>query len=105
MSSYLSTLAHRHGLPQKLFIVHEFRLSELPDRQHIAFRPGLATVLQMDGLGSVAVKRAAYHQVMQGAGKFFPGFKVFRQRSRDPILMSPKKIMELRPQPAYVSYQ
>ncbi len=105
VSSYLSTLVYRYRLPQKLFIVHEFRLSELPDRQHIAFRPGLATVLQMDGLGSVAVKRAAYHQVMRGAGKFFPGFKVFLQRSNDPILMSPKRIMKLRPQPAYVSYQ
>lgn len=105
VSSYLSTLVYRHRLPQKLFIVHEFRLSELPDRQHIAFRPGLATVLQMDGLGSVAVKLASYHQVMQGAGKFFPGFKVFLQRSSDPILMSPKRIMKLRPQPAYISYQ
>jgi len=105
VSSYLSTLVYRHRLPQKLFIVHEFRLSELPDRQHIAFRPGLATVLQMDGLGAVAVKLAAYHQVMLGARRFFPGFKVFLQRSSDPMLLSPKQVMKLRPRPAYVSYQ
>jgi len=103
VSSYLSGLVDRHRLPQKLFIVHEFRLSELPDRQHIAFR--LATVLQMDGLGSVPVKLAAYHQVMQGAQGFFPGFKVLLQRSNDPVALSPKSVIKLPPRPAYISYQ
>ncbi|MDQ2759177.1 MAG: hypothetical protein M3Y17_01755 [Actinomycetota bacterium] len=102
VSSYLSALVARDRLPQKLFIVHEFRLSELPDRQRIAPRRGLATVLQMDGLGPVAVKLAAYHQVMQG---FFPGFKVFLRRSADPVLLSPNRVMKIRPRPAYVSYQ
>ncbi len=105
VSRYLSELVARYRLPQKLFIIHEFRLSELPDRQRIAFRAGLATVLQMDGLGSVAVKLAAYHQVMRGAGNFFPGFKIFLQRSNDPVLLSPHAIMRLRTRPAYVSYQ
>jgi hypothetical protein len=105
VSRYLSTLVARDRLPQKLFIVHEFRLSELPDREHIAFRRGLATVLQMDGLGPVAVKLAAYHQVMHGATGFFPGFKVFLQRSADPVLLSPARVLKLRPRPAYVSYQ
>jgi len=105
VSSYLSRLVDRYRLPQKLFIVHEFRLSELPDRQLIAFHPELATVLQMDGLGSVPVKLAAYHQVMQGALGVFPGFKVFLQRSNDPVPLSPNAVMKLRPRPVYVSYQ
>jgi len=105
VSSYLSRLVARDRLPQKLFIIHEFRLSELPDRQHITSRPGLATVLQMDGLGPVAVKLASYHQVMRGAGRFFPGFKLFLQRSADPVLLPPRRVMKLRPRPAYVSYQ
>ncbi len=105
VSSYLSRLVERHRLPQKLFIVHEFRRSELPDRQRIAFHPELGTVLQMDGLGSVAVKLAAYHQVMQGVQGFLPGFKIFLQRSNDPVLLSPRAVMKLRPRPAYVSYQ
>lgn len=105
VSRYLSALVARDRLPQKLFIVHEFRLSELPDREHIAVRRGLATVLQMDGLGPVAVKLAAYHQVMRGATGFFPGFKVFLQRTADPVLLSPARVLELRPRPAYVSYQ
>ena len=64
VSSYLAALVAAHRLPQKLFVVHEFRLSELRGREHIRFRPGLATVLQMDGLGPVATKLHAYRQVM-----------------------------------------
>ena len=105
VSSYLSALVAHDRLPQKLFIVHEFRLSELPDRPRIARRPGLATVLQMDGLGSVALKLASYRQVMQGARGFFPGFKVFLQRAADPELMSPQHVLSLTPHPVYVSYQ
>jgi hypothetical protein len=105
VSRYLSALVARDRLPQKLFIVHEFRLSELPDREHIAVRRGLATVLQMDGLGPVAIKLAAYHQVMRESTGFFAGFKVFLQRTADPVLLSPARVLKLRPRPAYVSYQ
>jgi hypothetical protein len=105
VSSYLSHLVARHRLPQKLFVVHEFRLSELPDRNKIAIRPGLATVLQMDGLGSVKTKLDSFHRVTRRAEQFHIGFKVFLQRSEDPVLMTPKQIMKLRPQPEYISYQ
>ncbi len=105
VSRYLSGLVAHDRLPQKLFIVHEFRLTELPDRPQIAFEPGLATVLQMDGLGSVAVKLAAYHQVMRASRGFFPGFKIFLQQSADPVRISPQRVLKLRPRPVYVSYQ
>ena len=59
---------------QKLFIVHEFQTRELPDRPNIVFRPGLATVLQMDGLGAVSTKLESYRTVMLGARGFYPGF-------------------------------
>src|SRR5438067_3030800 len=77
VSAYLSRLVRTHRLPQKLFIVHEFQLRELPDRQGILFRPGLATVLQMDGLGPVSTKLESYRKVTRGAFGFHPGFKVF----------------------------
>jgi hypothetical protein len=105
VSSYLSRLVEAHRLPQKLFIVHEFRLGELPDRQKIQTRPGLATVLQMDGLGTVAGKLGAYRQVQHLAGRFFPGFKIFLRRVDDPVRLTPQRIMALRPQPRYISYQ
>lgn len=105
VSSYLSRLVARHNLPQKLFVIHEFRTSELPDRKNIAIQPGLATVLQMDGLGAVSTKLDSFRTVTRYAGKFHIGFKVFLHRDQDPVLMTPAQVMALRPQPAYISYQ
>lgn len=105
VSSYLSRLVARHRLPQKLLIIHEFRTSELPDRNKIAIRPGLATVLQMDGFGPVKTKLDTFRTVTRHAARFHIGFKVFLRQVDDPVLMTPKQIMSLRPQPEYVSYQ
>jgi hypothetical protein len=105
VSSYLSALVVKHRLPQKLFIVHEFRLTELPDRQNIAFRTGLATMLQMDGLGPVSVKLDTYRVVTANLGRFHIGFKVFLRRVDDPVQMTPAEVMALRPRPEFVSYQ
>jgi len=105
VSAYLARLVTAHRLPQKLLIVHEFQTSELPDRQHILFRHGLAMVLQMDGLGAPSTKLESYHKVMRGARGFFPGFKVFLRPVDDPVLLLPAQIMRLHPRPDYVSYQ
>jgi hypothetical protein len=105
VSAYVSRLVSVHHLPQKLFVVHEFRLSELPNRGDIRIRRGLATVLQMDGLGAIPTKLGAYRQVMAGAHAFHPGFKVFLRASDDPVKMTPAQVMALHPRPDYVSYQ
>jgi hypothetical protein len=105
VSSYLSRFVAKHRLPQKLLIIHEFRLSELPDRNKIMIRPGLATVLQMDGLGAVKTKLESFRQVTRHAKRFQIGFKVFLRHVDDPVTMTPKQIMKLRPQPSYISYQ
>lgn len=105
VSDYLSRVVARHRLPQKLFVIHEFRPSELPDRQNIALEPGLATVLQMDGLGPVSTKLDSYRRVMTHATQFDPGFKVFLRPVDDPVLLTPAQILALRPRPDYISYQ
>jgi hypothetical protein len=105
VSKYLSSFVAKHRLPQKLFIIHEFRTSELPDRNKIAIRPGLATVLQMDGLGAVKTKLESFHRVTRHAKQFHIGFKVFLRHVDDPVTMTPKQIMKLRPRPEYISYQ
>jgi hypothetical protein len=103
VSSYLSNLVAKHHLPQKLFVIHQFLTSELPDRQRIATRPGLATVLQMDGFGPVDTKLNAFRVVSAGAGRFHIGFKVFLHQDTKP--MTPAEVMALRPRPQYISYQ
>lgn len=104
-SNYLSSLVAAHHLPQKLFIIHEFRPSELPNRNKIAIRPGLATVLQMDGLGTAKDKLESFRHVTSHAKQFHIGFKVFLSPADDPVLMTPNQIMRLHPRPEYISYQ
>lgn len=105
VSSYLSQFVARHRLPQKMFIIHEFKPSELPDRQNIAIRPGLATVLQMDGFGAVSDKLKSFRAVTWNAARFHIGFKLFLDPTDDPVLLTPRQVMGLRPRPEYISYQ
>ncbi len=51
VASWLAELTRRHHLPQKLLLLHQFRLDMLPDRANIHVEPELALVVQMDGLG------------------------------------------------------
>ncbi len=102
VSAYLATLRRVNDLPEKLFVVHQFRLSMLPDRQRIVRRNGLATVLHVDGFGGQSVKRHAY-SVLQDAKRFHMGFKLFYDEDLD--LMTPVEAMAIRPRPELISYQ
>lgn len=102
VSAYLATLRRTHDLPEKLFLIHQFRTSMLPDRDRIARRNGLATVLHVDGFGSQGAKRSTY-SVLQEPSRFHMGFKLFLDEDTD--LMTPAETMALRPRPELVSYQ
>lgn len=105
VSAYLSRLVARDRLPQKLLVVHEFKTSELPDRQNIVIQPNLATVLQMDGFGALSDKLGSFHEVVRGAHAFHIGFKLFLRPVDDPVLLTPAQVMSLHPRPEYISYQ
>ncbi|MEP6852131.1 MAG: hypothetical protein ABJA87_05670 [bacterium] len=102
VSSYLSALVTEHHLPQKLFVVHQFTLAMLPDRQNITRHPQLALVFHADGHGGVGVKQEVYGQLHfpRSAGA---GFKLFYRE--DPRLMSPAEVMALRRRPDLITYQ
>jgi transcriptional regulator with XRE-family HTH domain len=103
VSSYLSALVEQNGLPQKLFIVHQFTPSEILNRRLIVNRPGLATVLDIDGYGGPLTKTLKYDQLTAGTGRFFHGFKLYYKQ--DPNLMPPQSVLALRPTPDVIIYQ
>ncbi len=103
VSSYLAQLVRRYRLPQKLFIIHQFRQSMLPDRQLIVARPGLATVFHADGNGVPADKVQVYNLLAFPGPPFRRGFKLFY--TRDVPLMSPQEALALVPPPDLVTYQ
>ena len=60
VSSYLANLTLKNRLPEKIFMVHQFKSYQLPDRDRIVDRPGLATVLHVDGFGAQGSKKETY---------------------------------------------
>jgi hypothetical protein len=104
VAAWLARLTRRHALPQKLLIVHQFRLDMIRHRDQIRRRPELAVVLQMDGLGPQAVKLSTWAAVTADGppGARF-GWKNFYDEDRP--VRSPAATIALRPSPVFVSYQ
>lgn len=117
VSSYLANLTLKNRLPEKLFMIHQFRVAMLPNRELIVDRPGLATVIHSDGHGDRTTKREVYDilaaQPPLGKGmsmgiKLFPkhpDLKPARLKYTDTRLMSPSEVLALQPQPDMVSIQ
>jgi len=76
VSAYVDGLVGKHRLPQKLFVLHQFRASMLPDVQKIAKRPGLALVQHVDGFGSRSEKDATWDRLRRPQ-QFHLGYKLF----------------------------
>jgi hypothetical protein len=101
-SLWLSRLVERHGLPEKLFVIHQFRTSMLPDIGKIVPRPGLAMVQHTDGFGTRGEKLATYHAITR-PGQFRQGFKLFYKV--DIHRFTPAQVRRIRPKVSFVSYQ
>lgn len=101
-SLWLSRLVRRDQLPQKLFVLHQFRLSMLPDIGRIIHRPGLAMVQHTDGFGTRGQKLATYHAVAR-PHQFRQGFKLFYHW--DVHRFTPREVRRIRPAVSFVSYQ
>jgi hypothetical protein len=101
-SLWLSRLVRREDLPQKLFVLHQFRLAMLPDIGKIVHRPGLAMVQHADGFGTRGQKLATYHAITRPK-QFRQGFKLFYKV--DIHRFTPQQVRRIRPRVSFVSYQ
>jgi hypothetical protein len=103
--AWLSRLTARYHLPQKLVVLHQFRLSMLLDEQHLdTHHDNLAIVIHMDGQGSPGAKEATWDAVLHAAprGVYF-GWKDFYVK--DHPMLDPRQTMDHSPQPVMISYQ
>ncbi len=101
-SAWLARLVRRERLPQKLFVLHQFRTSMIRDIEQVAPRRGLAMVQHVDGFGTPQQKLATYHAVVKPA-QFHLGLKLFYDEDRR--LMPPRRVRAIRPPVRFVSYQ
>jgi hypothetical protein len=107
VGDYLAGITKRYNLPQKLLVLHQFRVSMIPDRNQVKDWPELAETLQMDGTGigpnGNNDKLKVYSILVPENTRFYPGFKVFYKQDYDPL--SPAQVMRLKPPPVFISYQ
>jgi hypothetical protein len=101
-SAWLAQLVAKHDLPEKLFVIHQFTDDMVPEQQ-LKSREGLATVLNVDGFGNQAVKKAKYRDFTRQAPDAFHGFKLFYEEDTD--MMRPRQVMRMRPKPVLVVYE
>lgn len=103
--NWLAALVRLHNLPQKLFLLHQFQLTMIQNREQLdTAHPELAYDIQMDGSGSQIAKLDTWNTLLQGApANVSFGWKNFYRE--DTATLDPAGTMAIRPQPAYISYQ
>ena len=101
-SAWLDRLARDAGLPEKLFVLHQFRSTMLGNVERVADRPRLAEVLHADGFGTRRQKLATY-QAIARPRQFTMGFKLFYDE--DVRRFRAADVRRIRPAVSFVSYQ
>ena len=99
---WLSQLTKQRGLPEKLFVLHQFRTSMIEDIGAIGPRAHLAMVQHVDGFGTPGQKLATYDAVARPR-QFAMGFKLFYDEDRP--RMGSAEVHRLRPDVRFVSFQ
>jgi hypothetical protein len=102
---WLAALTARYRLPQKLLVLHQFKLSMLNGESHLdTHHSDLAIVIHMDGQGAPSTKQQTWQAIIGAAPRrVFFGWKNFFVK--DHPMMDPRETMARRPQPVMISYQ
>lgn len=103
---WLADLVKENELPQKIFLLHQFKHSMITNRQALdTSRPELAWVIQMDGLGNQNVKQDTWRNIRRDApAGIFWGWKNFIDEDK-PMLTPKQTFTQVVPKPVFVSYQ
>ncbi len=102
VSSWLAALTRRHDLPEKVFMLHQFRTDMVRHIGAVKKPKALAMIQHVDGFGTRHQKLATYRAV-ERSDKFAMGFKLFYDE--DTHRFRPREVLRLRPRVDYVSYQ
>jgi hypothetical protein len=102
VSRFVARIVANGKLPQKVFMVHQFRVDMVRHIGNVRQRRGLAMVQHVDGFGTQRQKLATYHAVAR-PNQFHLGFKLFYDE--DSNLFKPARVMRIHPRVQFVSYQ
>jgi hypothetical protein len=102
VSAWLDGLTAREGLPEKVFMLHQFRPEMIRHVERVRDREHLALVQHVDGFGTPSEKLATFHRVVRPR-QFALGFKLFYDE--DVHRMRPAQVLAIRPRVSFVSFQ
>lgn len=104
-ATWLANLTAQNKLPQKLFLLHQFRLDMINGRPQLdTSHKELAYTIQMDGQGTQPEKTSTWQAIIADSPSNVRfGWKNFYQK--DQPMLTPDATMAITPRPWYVSYQ
>jgi hypothetical protein len=101
---WLDGVIRRNALPPKMLVVHQFTPSMVTDKRNIRGTERVQVVFQMDGFGSLSLKRASWDRMVSDLPSgAMTGWKNFYDEDRP--TPTPAQSLAVRPTPVYVSYQ
>jgi hypothetical protein len=103
VSAYMSKIVRTHRLPEKLLVVHRFTDDMIDNEAALRRYPGVALTVNVDGFGDRPNKVSKYRSFTRDRHDRHHGFKLFY--GEDVNLMSPRRVLRLRPPPELVVYE
>ena len=105
-AAWLAQLVADHHLPQKMFVLHQFMLRMIDDRDRLdTSHDELAYVIHVDGQGGQGAKVGTWNAIRAGAPKGIHwGWKNFYDEDK-PAMLTPAATYAIKPVPDLVTYQ
>lgn len=107
VTDYLTSLVREENLPQKILILHQFQIRMLPDRELIKTVPEIATVIHVDGQGSLGSKYGTWGAMLEAPTdpdqELWWAWKNFIDE--DIPTARPTQVNAVEPLPVIVTYQ
>jgi hypothetical protein len=107
VAAWLADLTRSHSLPQKLFVLHQFGLSMIQERDRLDIsHDELAMTIHADGQGTQPMKQDTWQALHQDLppGQLWWGWKNFYDEDH-PMLTPQQTVSEVSPVPNLISYQ
>jgi hypothetical protein len=103
--TWLADLTRENSLPQKLLVLHQFRLDMITGRERLdVSRDELAVLIHADGQGGQGAKQGTWQALHQDAPPVWWGWKNFIDEDQ-PMLTPEQTVQQVQPVPDLVSYQ
>ena len=101
---WLDAMIRRRGLPPKMMVLHQFTPSMITNKQLIRGTANVQIVVQMDGFGTLAMKRTSWQKMVADLP---PGARTGWKNFFDEDRPTPTAAQTLdnAPRPTYVSFQ